>query len=311
VIELRQLRQFVAVAEEMSFHRAAERLHMAQPPLTAAIRKIEQELGVPLLERGNRITRITEAGQVFLIEARRTLAQFERTLGNTRRAARGLTESLRLTFVDSTVNALLPGILRQFRQAHPQAEFHLQEATTAEQLIVLRDDRADIGMVVLPIAPQDELQILPFLQDRMVLALPDHHPLATQRHVTLSDLADQPWVLFPAHYGPGMHAAILQACAVAGFSPRIVQEARQMQTIGGLVAGGVGIALMPALFAVLKSPGVVFRELSGAGSPVPYTLALALRTPSPLIEAFCRIAGEQAAAWQRAVIDNRRSGGIP
>nr|WP_244995247.1 LysR family transcriptional regulator [Serratia liquefaciens] len=295
----------------MSFHRAAERLHMAQPPLTAAIRKIEQELGVPLLERGNRITRITEAGQVFLIEARRTLAQFERTLGNTRRAARGLTESLRLTFVDSTVNALLPGILRQFRQAHPQAEFHLQEATTAEQLIALRDDRADIGMVVLPIAPQDELQILPFLQDRMVLALPDHHPLATQRHVTLSDLADQPWVLFPAHYGPGMHAAILQACAVAGFSPRIVQEARQMQTIGGLVAGGVGIALMPALFAVLKSPGVVFRELSGAGSPVPYTLALALRTPSPLIETFCRIAGEQAAAWQRAVIDNRRSGGIP
>lgn len=311
MIELRQLRQFVAVAEEMSFHRAAERLHMAQPPLTAAIRKIEQELGVPLLERGNRITRITEAGQVFLIEARRTLAQFERTLGNTRRAARGLTESLRLTFVDSTVNALLPGILRQFRQAHPQAEFHLQEATTAEQLIALRDDRADIGMVVLPIAPQDELQILPFLQDRMVLALPDHHPLATQRHVTLSDLADQPWVLFPAHYGPGMHAAILQACAVAGFSPRIVQEARQMQTIGGLVAGGVGIALMPALFAVLKSPGVVFRELSGAGSPVPYTLALVLRTPSPLIEAFCRIAGEQAAAWQRAVIDNRRSGGIP
>nr|WP_218167560.1 LysR family transcriptional regulator [Serratia liquefaciens] len=295
----------------MSFHRAAERLHMAQPPLTAAIRKIEQELGVPLLERGNRITRITEAGQVFLIEARRTLAQFERTLGNTRRAARGLTESLRLTFVDSTVNALLPGILRQFRQAHPQAEFHLQEATTAEQLIALRDDRADIGMVVLPIAPQDELQILPFLQDRMVLALPDHHPLATQRHVTLSDLADQPWVLFPAHYGPGMHAAILQACAVAGFSPRIVQEARQMQTIGGLVAGGVGIALMPALFAVLKSPGVMFRELSGAGSPVPYTLALALRTTSPLIEAFCRIAGEQAAAWQRAVIDNRRSGGIP
>lgn len=145
----------------------------------------------------------------------------------------------------------------------------------------------------------------------MALALPDHHPLATQRHVTLSDLADQPWVLFPAHYGPGMHAAILQACAVAGFSPRIVQGARQMQTIGGLVAGGVGIALMPALFAVLKSPGVVFRELSGAGSPVPYTLALALRTPSPLIEAFCRIAGEQAAAWQRAVIDNRRSGGIP
>lgn len=311
MIELRQLRQFVAVAEEMSFHRAAERLHMAQPPLTTAIRKIEQELGVPLLERGNRITRITEAGQVFLIEARRTLAQFERTLGNTRRAARGLTESLRLTFVDSTVNALLPGILRQFRQAHPQAEFHLQEATTAEQLIALRDERADIGMVVLPIAPQDELQILPFLQDRMVLALPDHHPLATQRHVTLSDLADQPWVLFPAHYGPGMHAAILQACAVAGFSPRIVQEARQMQTIGGLVAGGVGIALMPALFAVLKSPGVVFRELSGAGSPVPYTLALALRTPSPLIEVFCRIAGEQAAAWQRAVIDNRRSGGIP
>lgn len=311
MIELRQLRQFIAVAEEMSFHRAAERLHMAQPPLTAAIRKIEQELGVILLERGNRVTRITEAGQVFLIEARRTLAQFERTLGNTRRAALGLTESLRLTFVDSTVNALLPGILRQFRLAHPQAEFHLQEATTAEQLIALRDDRADLGMVVLPITPQEGLQILPFLYDRMVLALPENHPLAAQQQVTLSSLAEQPWVLFPAHYGPGMHTAILQACAVAGFSPRIVQEARQMQTIGGLVAGGVGIALMPALFARLQSPGVVFRELSGTGSPVPYTLALAWRTASPLTEAFCRIAAEQALNWQPAVIDNPHTGGIP
>jgi DNA-binding transcriptional LysR family regulator len=311
VIELRQLRQFVAVAEEMSFHRAAERLHMAQPPLTAAIRKIEQELGVILLERGNRVTRITEAGQVFLIEARRTLAQFERTLGNTRRAALGLTESLRLAFVDSTVNALLPGILRQFRLAHPQAEFHLQEATTAEQLIALRDDRADLGMVVLPITPQEGLQILPFLYDRMVLALPENHPLAAQQQVTLSSLAEQPWVLFPAHYGPGMHTAILQACAVAGFSPRIVQEARQMQTIGGLVAGGMGIALMPALFARLQSPGVVFRELSGTGSPVPYTLALAWRTASPLTEAFCRIAAEQALNWQPAVIDNPHTGGIP
>lgn len=311
MIELRQLRQFVAVAEEMSFHCAAERLHMAQPPLTAAIRKIEQELGVILLERGNRVTRITEAGQVFLIEARRTLAQFERTLGNTRRAALGLTESLRLTFVDSTVNALLPGILRQFRLAHPQAEFQLQEATTAEQLIALRDDRADLGMVVLPITPQEGLQILPFLYDRMVLALPENHPLAAQQQVTLSSLAEQPWVLFPAHYGPGMHTAILQACAVAGFSPRIVQEARQMQTIGGLVAGGVGIALMPALFARLQSPGVVFRELSGTGSPVPYTLALAWRTASPLTEAFCRIAAEQALNWQPAVIDNPHTGGIP
>ncbi|RZV00638.1 UNVERIFIED_ORG: LysR family transcriptional regulator [Serratia quinivorans] len=311
MIELRQLRQFVAVAEEMSFHRAAERLHMAQPPLTAAIRKIEQELGVILLERGNRVTRITEAGQVFLIEARRTLAQFERTLGNTRRAALGLTESLRLAFVDSTVNALLPGILRQFRLAHPQAEFHLQEATTAEQLIALRDDRADLGMVVLPITPQEGLQILPFLYDRMVLALPENHPLAAQQQVTLSSLAEQPWVLFPAHYGPGMHTAILQACAVAGFSPRIVQEARQMQTIGGLVAGGMGIALMPALFARLQSPGVVFRELSGTGSPVPYTLALAWRTASPLTEAFCRIAAEQALNWQPAVIDNPHTGGIP
>jgi DNA-binding transcriptional LysR family regulator len=266
---------------------------------------------VILLERGNRVTRITEAGQVFLIEARRTLAQFERTLGNTRRAALGLTESLRLTFVDSTVNALLPGILRQFRLAHPHAEFHLQEATTAEQLIALRDDRADLGMVVLPITPQEGLQILPFLYDRMVLALPENHPLAAQQQVTLSSLAEQPWVLFPAHYGPGMHTAILQACAVAGFSPRIVQEARQMQTIGGLVAGGVGIALMPALFARLQSPGVVFRELSGTGSPVSYTLALAWRTASPLTEAFCRIAAEQALNWQPAVIDNPHTGGIP
>lgn len=302
MIELRQLRQFIAVAEEMSFHRAAQRLHMAQPPLTAAIRKIEQELGVRLLERGNRITRITDAGQVFLLEARRTLAQFERTLLHTQRAAQGQTASLRLTFVDSTVNALLPGLLRQFRQRYPQIDFQLQEAATAEQLVALRDDRADVGLVVLPIAPQEGIQLTPLLLERMMLALPEHHPLANAAQIGLSDVSEEPWVLFPAHYGPGMHAAILQACAMAGFTPRVVQQARQMQTIGGLVAGGEGVALMPSLFAALRPPGVVFRELSGIGTPVAYSLALAYRQASPLIDDFIQLAVRHAAKYQQQVL---------
>ncbi|WP_306716557.1 LysR family transcriptional regulator [Burkholderia dolosa] len=283
---LRQFRQFIAVAETLSFRRAAERLHMAQPPLSAAIRKLEDELGVALLERDNRGTALTPAGTAFLLEARRALEQAERAMAAARRAGAGLGGTLRLRFVDSTVNALLPLILRAFQERHPDVDFQLDEGTTAEQVLALRQDRMDVGIVVLPVPDADDLHIEPLLRDRMVVALPAGHPLARRRRIALAELAHEPWVLFAAHHGPGMHARIVTACAQAGFAPRVVQQPRQMQTTAGLVAGGIGVALMPRLFVAMQPQRVTFCELKDAGSPLAYELAIAYRTPSPLVDAL-------------------------
>ena len=168
MIDLRQFRQFIAVAETLSFRRAAERLHMAQPPLSAAIRKLEDELGVVLFERDNRGTALTPAGDAFLLEARRALEQAERAVAVARRAGAGLGGTLRLRFVDSTVNALLPLILRAFQERHPDVDFQLEEGTTAAAPL----DRTDVGLVVLPVADVGDVRVEPLLRDRMVAALP-------------------------------------------------------------------------------------------------------------------------------------------
>ncbi|KAB0641983.1 LysR family transcriptional regulator [Burkholderia latens] len=286
MIDLRQFRQFIAVAETLSFRRAAERLHMAQPPLSAAIRKLEEELGVALFERNNRGSTLTPAGEAFLLEARRAIEQAERAATVARRVGAGLGGSLRLRFVDSTVNALLPLILRAFQERYPDVDFQLEEGTTAEQIVALRQDRTDVGLVVLPVADAGDVHVEPLLRDRMVAALPDGHRLARRRRIALADLADDPWVLFAAHHGPGMYAQIVTACAQAGFAPRVVQQPRQMQTTAGLVAGGIGVALMPRLFVPMQPQGITFRELTGAGSPLAYDLAIAYRTPSPLVDAL-------------------------
>ena len=171
MIDLRQFRQFIAVAETLSFRRAAERLHMAQPPLSAAIRKLEDELGVVLFERDNRGTALTPAGDAFLLEARRALEQAERAVAVARRAGAGLGGTLRLRFVDSTVNALLPLILRAFQERHPDVDFQLEEGTTAKQVLALRQDRTDVGSR-LPVADAGDVRVEPLLRDRMVAALP-------------------------------------------------------------------------------------------------------------------------------------------
>jgi DNA-binding transcriptional LysR family regulator len=278
MLELRQLRQFVAVAEEMSFRRAAARLHMAQPPLTAAIRRIEEELGHVLLERSNRITRLTEAGVTLLDEARRTLAQAERAVTATKRAGAGLTGILRVGFVASAAHRLLPPILRAYRAHHADVELDLREATTAQQIAELRADNLDVGLVVRPIPDTDGLTIETVLEDRLLLALPEDHPLAQRDTVPLALLRDEPWVLFPARQGPGLHNRIMNACVEAGFSPRVVQQAVHMETIVSLVAGGLGVALVPPSLAAIGRKGLAFREVAGAGTPVRYELALAWRT---------------------------------
>ena len=289
MIELRQFRQFIAVAEELSFRRAADRLHMAQPPLTVTIKQIEEELGTLLIERTNRIARLTPAGRVFLEECKRTVIQAERAVAAARRAGAALSGALRVTFVASAAREILPPILRAFREQYPEVELILTEAQTAQQIAKIHADEADVGFVIPPLRDADGLSVEVLAKNQMVAALPEQHPLAQLQSIALSDLASEPWIIFPAWQGPGLHERVLTACAQAGFVPRVGQEASQMDTIASLVAGGMGVALVTRIIATANRPGVVFRDLTGIGSPVEYELAIAYGRSTPLLDAFTAV----------------------
>ena len=294
MIELRQIRQFIAVAEELSFRRAADRLNMAQPPLTVTIRQIEEELGTVLIERTNRVARLTPAGRVFLEECRLTVMQAERAMVAARRAGAGLSGALRVTFVASAAREILPAILRAFRAQYPDVELMLSEAMTAHQIAKLHTCEADIGFVIPPLRDADGLGVEVVMRNQMVAALPESHPLAQLQAISLSDLASEPWILFPARQGPGLHERVLTACAQAGFVPRVGQEASQMDTIASLVAGGMGVGLVTRAIATANRPGVVFRDLMGIGAPVEYELAIAYGRPTPLLDAFTAVIRSRA-----------------
>jgi DNA-binding transcriptional LysR family regulator len=293
VPSLRQFQQFLAVAETMSFRRAAKRLHMAQPPLTAAIRQLEEEIGVRLFERTNRINKLTAPGEVLRDEARRAIVQAERAVALTRRAGGGVIGSLRIGFVASAVRQSLPRLVAEFRETHPAVMLELEEATTARQLAALLEDRLDVGIVVLPLTPAPDISVHVLAKSSLMAAIPACHPLAddSESSIDLAALGHEPWILFPASEGPGLYSTILRACAEAGFAPQIAQRAIQMETIVGLVAAGLGVALVPSLFSESPREGVLFRELAGAGSPVPYEVALAWRKDdkTPVLREFIRI----------------------
>jgi len=287
MIELRQFRQFIAVAEELSFRRAAERLNMAQPPLTATIQRIEDEVGTTLIERTNRITRLTEAGQVFLEEARRTVQQAEHAMIAARHAGAGLTGTLRISFVASAAREILPAILLRFREHHPEVRLELQEAMTGHQIAMLQKNNVDLGFVIPPLQNADKLKCEVVARNRLVAAVPEGHPLAQQDMIALTDMANESWISFSERQGPGLHRIMQVACMEAGFTPKIGQEAPQMDTIASLVAGGMGVALVSrALVKGGGRQGVAFRELTGAGTPVEFELAIAYGETSPVVEAF-------------------------
>jgi DNA-binding transcriptional LysR family regulator len=285
--DLRQFRQFIAVAETLSFRRAAERLGMAQPPLTAAVKRIEGELGVKLFERSSRVVRLTQPGRVFLEEARRTLAQAERAAESTRRAAQGLVGNLRVTFVPTMAHDILPRILRAFRQDHPRVHLDLSEAASGRQGWAIRNDEADLGLLVPPVTDATGLIVKPVLHQELVAAIPAGHPLAKLKVIRLADMRGEPWVLSPPLQAPGFYSRIATACGKAGFAPHIVQQAVQMDTILGLIAGGLGVCLVPGLL-VYPREGIVFRKVAGPGTPIHYQIATVWRQDdtNPSLAAF-------------------------
>jgi DNA-binding transcriptional LysR family regulator len=290
--ELRQLRYFVVVAEEMHFGRAAVRLHMTQPPLSQTIQGLEAALGTPLFLRTRRSVQLTAAGAALLPEARRILQQAAALPDLARRAASGESGLLSLSFVSTADYSVLPPLLREFRERYPQIQIDLREATSDLQLDDLMQGRIDAGLLIPPISDKAraELHYVTVLSEPLVLAAPKGlKALRGQNAVRLKALADLPLIVFPRRIAPGLHDAILGCFRSAGLTPHIGQEAIQMQTIVGLVSAGMGIALVPESVSNLKRPGVEYRPLADKTPLVETGLAWRRDNSSPVLEKFLNL----------------------
>ncbi|MES2261911.1 MAG: LysR family transcriptional regulator [Pseudomonadota bacterium] len=291
-LELRQLRYFAAVAEELHFGKAALRLHMTQPPLSQAIQALEELLGAPLFERNRRGVALTPAGTALLPEARRLLAQAQELPALVRRAAAGEVGRLALAFISSADYSVLPPFLRAYRAAYPQVQIALQEATSDLQLEDLLHNRIDAGLLIppLPDRAKIELDYLPVLKESLILAAPAGLPaLRGKKKVALRDLPALPLIVFPRAISPALHDAILGVFRAAGITPEIGQEAIQMQTIVSLVSAGMGIALVPQSVSNLMRPGVEYRALLDPTPSVETGLAWRRDNRSPVLQGFLEL----------------------
>jgi DNA-binding transcriptional LysR family regulator len=263
-MELRQLRYFVAVAEELHFRRAAARLHISQPPLSQQIAALEDELGVRLLERTRRRVEMTPAGEAFLRDARATLAELDVAVSTARAIDAGQEGVLRVGFVGSALLSIVPSTVQRFRRTRPGVEIELRERSTVEQLRAVSTGLVDVGLVRPPIETDESLHTEVVMRERTVAAIPEGHPLARLRRIPLRRLAAHPLVLFPRRQAPGYHDLLIGRLAATGSTPQVAQYAPEMMTIIGLVAAGIGVSPVPASVAHLAIDGVTYRPLSGA-----------------------------------------------
>jgi DNA-binding transcriptional LysR family regulator len=267
-MELRHLRYFSAVAAELHFGRAAEKLHIAQPPLSKQIQDLERELGFELFVRTKRSVALTPAGQAFLVEVTQIFQQLDRSIEIGRKTSRGELGQISIGFVGSATYNILPVMLQRFRDRYPQVQIELHELTTDRQLIWLREGRIDIGLIRPPIIDRD-LGSQVIFQESLVIALPINHHLARvdslaeppDLGIDLTALATEPFILFPRQLAPGLYDPIISICQAAGFSPQVVQECIQMQTIVSLVSANMGVSILPASIQEIQRQGVVYKPI--------------------------------------------------
>jgi DNA-binding transcriptional LysR family regulator len=299
-VELRHLRYFVAVAEELHFGRAAQRVGIAQPPLSQQIQQLERLLGARLFNRSRRRVELTQAGHLLLDDARRILADVARATDRARRAELGEVGTLTVAFAASVMFLELPRIIREFRARFPDVVLSLREMPTAMQLDALTSGEIDVGFVREPPALPG-LFLETVMREPLRIALSQSHPLAALRRVPLERLADEPFVLFPAEVGPGLHAQVLAICRTAGFTPRVVQESRELYTTVSLVEAGLGVTIVPASIEKMGWTGVCYRPLPARLGSTRIDMARrdGPEAASPVIGAFATLVRELLPAATR------------
>lgn len=299
--ELRQLRYFLAVAEEKNFTRAAARLHVAQPPLSRQIRQLEDALGAVLFDRNTRSVTLTAAGTAFLAEVQKVFPQLEFAVEVCRKAAQGHSGHLRLGYTGRASQALLPALMREFHACYadvvvdidgPHGTGHLRQALLNAQL--------DVALCFLPVQGEG-LQSRKLLSTELAIALPASHPLAGQSGLAVSHLRDEAFVAYPGGQGFHLHEAMRAACERAGFIPRIVRESDASQTLLCMIAAGTGVGIVPAETQALRMEGVVFRPLGDAPVSVDHGIAWMAHNPNPALRNLLAIAAPGNPSGGRGV----------
>jgi DNA-binding transcriptional LysR family regulator len=290
-VELRHLRSFVVTAEELHVGRAAARLHLTQPSLSRQIAALEHDVGVPLFSRVHRRFGLTPAGEIFLTAAREITRRADDAARDAQRAHRGELGTLRLGFVQSATFEMLPRLLGAFRVAHPDVTLEVETMTTLRQVAALRAGSLDVGLLRPPIGDA-ELTTRVISRDSLVAALPGGHPLAKRRRVPLAALADESFVLYTRAFGPSVQDAIIGHCMAAGFTPRIIQEAADVQTIVSLVAAGLGVSLLIAPTPPTAERAVVYRPISDDLPPWEMVLAWSAANQTPVLSRFLHTAAQ-------------------
>jgi DNA-binding transcriptional LysR family regulator len=292
-IDLKQLKYFLAVAEEKSFSRAAERLHISQPPLSQQIMKLENELGVRLFTRTTRSFELTVAGKALMGEAADLLARMRMTIDTIRQIDRGEVGRLRVGIVGSAMWGPIPSLLEQFQTRFPRVTWTLHELGPNEQLDALRARQIDVGFWREPKLEDDELkhanlrQELCFRED-VCVAVNHQHPLAQRPHIGLADLAAEPMLTLALDKSPEPRY-LIQCCEAAGFTPAIFQEATEPQTLLAMVGAGLGVALMPETTSRIGWPGVTFVPLKSNAPSANLYITYTAQDDAPVVRAFLNI----------------------
>ena len=296
-MELRHLRYFLAVAQERSFTRAAEKLHVAQPPLSRQIQQLEAELGLELFDREARPLKLTEGGRLLMEQATGLLERLDGLRTTMRRLKTSSRPRFVIGFAPSTMYAALPNLIRRFRASAPEVELSLVEMISLEQLAALKDGRIDVGFGRLrmddPAVRRDVLR-----HDRLVVALPVAHPLAAlPGALSLSQLAAEPLIIYPREPRPNYADQVLSLFKDRGFTPEIVHEAKEVQTAIGLVAAEEGICIVPTSLQRSKREDIVYRELSDPDVTSPIIMSRRLGDASPWLRLMGRVIIETYTEW--------------
>jgi DNA-binding transcriptional LysR family regulator len=262
-MELRQIRSFLSVAETLHFGRTAELIHLSQPALSLQIRALEEEVGVRLFERNRRKTTLTAAGLTFRDDAAGVVSQLEQAIRRARLAADGKLGLLRIGFISTAGNEIVPNLVRRFRESSPEVVFSLLNILTADQIQMLSAGSLDIGFLRLPIGEHPELEVVEVHREPFVVVTPLSHKLATRKRVALHELSGQDFVMYERRYAPGFHDLIFGMLRDAGVIPNVCQTAGQMPTLISLVDSGMGISVLPASAVKHSGASVAVCEIAG------------------------------------------------
>jgi DNA-binding transcriptional LysR family regulator len=295
-MELRHLRYFVAVAEELHFTRAAERLHIAQPPLSQQIRALETELGVQLFERTRRSVALTDAGHALLIRAREVLSVAQALPQELQRVARGEVGQLRIGFSSTLpLTKLLRDVVADHRRSLPGVALNLREMHSQLQFDSLRRGELDVGLVRYNERAPEGIRLEVLRRDPLRLVVPSSHRFARRKSVAIAECRNEAFIGFPGDAGTGTAPLLKRLCAEAGFEPNIAQEAREATTQIGLVAAGLGIAVLPAPLEAVRIKGVHYVALEGEGALLVMSAATRVGETSERVLGFVRRVSALAA----------------